>query len=88
MDATPLLTDAETTRCRSCVDAPMHYVLDRADAQLEVSILGSYLRASHDRTMEALRRVTRDLLERSTIDYKMDQSLRETPESIDFIHSS
>ena len=25
----------------------MYYVLDRADAQLEVSILGSYLRAPH-----------------------------------------
>ena len=35
----------------------MYYVLDRADAQLEVSILGSYTNA-----VETLRRVTRYLL--------------------------
>ena len=45
MDATPPLTDAETTLHRSCVGALVYYGLDRADAQLEVSSLGSHLRA-------------------------------------------
>ena len=39
-----------------------NYVLDRADAQLEVSTLGSYLRASTTGAVEAVRRVTRYLL--------------------------
>ena len=45
MDATPLLTADDTRLYRSCVGALMYYVLDRADAQLEVNILGSQLRA-------------------------------------------
>ena len=45
MDDTPLLTTDDTRLYRSCVGALMYYVLDRADAQLEVSIPGSYLRA-------------------------------------------
>ena len=40
----------------------MYYVLDRADAQLEVCILGSYLRAPTTGAMEELRRVTRHVL--------------------------
>ena len=62
MDATPLLTADDARLYRSCVGALMCYVLDRADAQLEVSILGTYLRAPTSGTMEALRRVTRYLL--------------------------
>ena len=62
LDATPLLADTKTSRYRSCVGAPRYYVLDRADAQLEVIILGSYLRAPTTGAMEASRRVTRYLL--------------------------
>ena len=62
MDATPLLTADDTRLYRSCVGALMYYVLDRADAQLEVSILGSSLRAPTSGAMEALRSVTRYLL--------------------------
>ena len=62
MDATPLLTADDTRLSRSCVGALMYYVLDRADAQLEVSTHGSYLRAPTSGAMEALRRVTRYLL--------------------------
>ena len=46
IDATLSLTADDARLYRSCVGALMYYVLDRADAQLEVSILGSYLRAS------------------------------------------
>ena len=62
MDATPVLTDDETRVYRSCVGALMYDVLDRADAQLGVGILGSYLRAPTTGAMEALRRVTGYLL--------------------------
>ena len=62
MDATPVLTADDARLYRSCVGALMCYVLDRADAQLEVSILGTYLRAPTSGTVEALRRVTRYLL--------------------------
>ena len=62
MDATPLLTADDTRLYRSCVGALMYYVIDRADAQLEVSLLRSYLRALTSGAMEALRRVTRYLL--------------------------
>ena len=55
MEATPVLKDDETRVYRSCVGALMHYVLDRADARLEVSILGSNLRALTTGAMEALR---------------------------------
>ena len=61
MDATPSLTTDDTRLYRSCVGALMSYVLDRADAQLEVSILGSHLRAPTTGAMEAFRRVTRYL---------------------------
>ena len=62
MGATPLLTSEDTRLYRSCVGALVYYVLDRADAQLEVSILGSYSRSPTTGAMEALRRVTRCLL--------------------------
>ena len=62
MDATPLWTADDARLYRSCVGALMYHVLDRADAQLEVSILGTYLRAPTSGAMEALRRVTRYLL--------------------------
>ena len=61
IDATLLLTTDDTRLYRSCVGALMYYVSDRADAQLEVSILGSYLRAPTTGAMEALWRVTRYL---------------------------
>ena len=47
---------------RSCLGALLHHVLDRADAQLEVSTLGSYSRTPTTGAMEALRRVTKYLL--------------------------
>ena len=62
MGATPLLTDDDARLKRSCVGALMYDVLDRADTQLEVSILETYLRTPISGTMEALRRVTRHLL--------------------------
>ena len=62
MDATPPLTTDDTRLYRSCVGALMYYVLDRADAQLEISILGSHLRAPTTGAMESLRRVTRYVL--------------------------
>ena len=62
IDATSALTNDETRVYRSCVGALTYYVLDQADAQLEVSLLGSYLRAPTTGAMEALRRVTRYLL--------------------------
>ena len=62
MDATPLLATDDARLYRSCVGAIMYYVLDRTDAQLEVSIFGSSLRAPTTGAMEALRSVTRYLL--------------------------
>ena len=61
MDASLLLTD-DTRLYRSCVGALVYDVLDRADAQLEESIIGSCLRAPTTGAMEALRRVKRRLL--------------------------
>ena len=55
-------TNGEASVYRSCVGALMYYVLDRADAQLEVSILGSSLRTPTTGALEALCRVTRYLL--------------------------
>ena len=63
MDATPLLIDVESTHYRSCVSALQDFVLDRADAQLEASTLGSLLKAVTTGAMEALCRVTRGLLD-------------------------
>ena len=55
--------DADDARVyRSCVGALMYYVLDRADAHLDLSILGTYLRAPTSGAIEALRRVSRYLL--------------------------
>ena len=61
-DATLLLPADDARLYRSCVGALMYYVLDGADGQLEVSILGTYWRAPTSGAMEALRRVTRCLL--------------------------
>ena len=49
MDATPPLTTDDTRLYRSSVGALVYYVLDRADAQLEASILGSCLRSCESR---------------------------------------
>ena len=57
-DATLLQTTDDTRLYRACVGALMYYVLDRSDAQLEVSILASYQRAPTTGAMEALRRDT------------------------------
>ena len=62
MDAAPLLIAHDARLYRCCVGAIMYYVLDRADAQLEVSIIGKYLRSPTSGAMAALRRVTRYLL--------------------------
>ena len=58
MDATPLLTADDT---RVSIDRVLvNHVLDRADSQSEVSIVGSYLRAPTSGTRGiALRRQTR-----------------------------
>ena len=55
MDATPLLTANDIRLYRSFVGAFMYYMLNRADAQLEVSSLGSYLRDPSTGAMKALR---------------------------------
>ena len=62
IDATPVVTDDDTRVYRPCTGARMYYFLDRADASLEVSILGSYLRVPMTGSKESLRRVTRYLL--------------------------
>ena len=41
---TPLLSDAESECYRSCIGSLLYYVQDRADEQLEVSILGGHLK--------------------------------------------
>ena len=56
MDATPLLTATDLRLYRSFVGAFMYHMLNRTDAQLEGSSLGSYLRDPTNGAMEALRR--------------------------------
>ena len=73
MDATPELTDDDHT-CRSCVGAFMDDVFDRAQAQLEVIILGSVLRKPTHGSMEALRRVTRYLVGTRDASLKLEGS--------------
>ena len=50
---------AETTVYRQCVGDLLYYAQDRADAQYEVSILGSMLVKPTQGSMIALKRVTR-----------------------------
>ena len=71
MDATPLLTADDARLYRSCVGALMDCVLDRADAQLGVSSLETYLRAPTSGAMEALRSLTRYLLGTQTAYVKL-----------------
>ena len=56
-----LLNPAETTMYRQCVGGLLYNTQDRADAQYEVSILGSMLRKPTQGSMIALKRVTRYL---------------------------
>ena len=56
-----LLNPAETTVYRQCVGGLLYYTQDRADAQYEVSILGSMLGKPTQGSMIALKRVTRCL---------------------------
>ena len=56
-----LLSPAETTLYRQCVGGLLHCKQDRADAQYEVSILGSMLGKPTQGSMIALKRVTRYL---------------------------
>ena len=56
-----LLNPAETTVYRQCVRRLLSYTQDRADAQYEVSILGSMLGKPTQGSMIALKRVTRNL---------------------------
>ena len=56
-----LLSPAETTVYRQCVGGLLYYTQDRADAQNEVSILGSMLEKPTQGSMIALKRVTRYL---------------------------
>ena len=58
-----LLSPAETTVYRQCVGGLLSYTQDRADAQHEVSILGSMLGKPIHGSMIALKRVTRNLKE-------------------------
>ena len=56
-----LLNLAETTEYRQCVGGLLYYTQDRADAQREVSMLGSMLGKRTQGSMIALKRVTRYL---------------------------
>ena len=56
-----LLSPAETTVYRQCVRGLLYYKQDRADAQCEVSTLGSTLGKPTQGSMIALKRVTRCL---------------------------
>ena len=56
-----LLDSSETTVYRQCVGGLLYYTPDRADAQYEVSILGSMLGEPTQGSMIALKRVTRYL---------------------------
>ena len=56
-----LLNSSETTVYRQCVGSLLYYTQDRADAQYEVSILGSMLGKPTQGSMIALKRVTRYL---------------------------
>ena len=56
-----LLDPAGTTVYRQCVGGLLYYTQDRADALYEVSILGSMLGKPTQRSMFALKRVTRYL---------------------------
>ena len=56
-----LLNSSETTVYRQCVGGLLYYTQDRADAQYEVSILGSMLGKPNQGSMTALKRVTRYL---------------------------
>ena len=56
-----LLNPFETTVYRQCVRGPLYYTQDRADAQYEMSILGSMLGKPTQGSMIALKRVTRYL---------------------------
>ena len=56
-----LLDPAETTVYRQCVGGLLYYTQDRADAQYEVSILGSMVGKPTRGSMIALKRVTRYL---------------------------
>ena len=56
-----LLNPAETTVYRQCVGGLLYHTQDRADAQYEVSSLGSILGKPTQRSMIALKRVTRYL---------------------------
>ena len=53
-----LLSPAETTVYRQCVGGLLYYTQDRADAQYEVSILGSMLGKPTQGSIIALKRVT------------------------------
>ena len=56
-----LLDSSETTVYKQCVGGLLYYTQDRADAQYEVSILGSMLGKPTQGSMIALKRVTRYL---------------------------
>ena len=61
LTAGELLNPAETTVYRQCLGGLLYYTQDRADAQYEVSILGSMLVKPGQGSMIALKRVTRYL---------------------------
>ena len=56
-----LLDSSETTVDRQCVGGLLYNTQDRADAQYEVSILGSMFGKPYQGPMTALKRVTRYL---------------------------
>ena len=73
-----LLSPAETTVHRQCVGGLLYYTQDRADAQYEMSILGSMLGKPTQGSMIALKRVTRYLWERDTLSTNMSWILTST----------
>ena len=74
-----LLSPAETTVHRQCVGGLLYYTQDRADAQYEVSILGSMLEKPTQGSMMALKRVvrylkgTRDFVNKLELDGEVDK---------------
>ena len=68
-----LLESAEITVHRQCVGGLLCYTQDRADAQYEVSILGSMLGKPTRGSMTALKRVARHLKGMRDFDNKLEE---------------
>ena len=74
-----LLDLSEATVYRQCVGGLVYYAQDRADAQYEVSILGSMLGKPTQGSMIALKRylkTTRDFVNKLTLNHEVDNVVR------------